>query len=259
MKTLFVSQKNGVGTIQFNRPEKANSVNEKMVEELEHIIDWFDEEKLKVIVFRGNSDVFVSGGDIEQHQSLSGEQVYPELLRVGALLEKISRLDAVTIVAVQGKAIGGGCEIIASCDFCFASDSATFQFIQARLGIPTAWGGASRLMYKIGTKKALYLLLFAEQISSMDAERIGLVDAIFPDDEFDKSLMKFTKKLAELPMPVINTLKHIAHQVEDGLPASQIYPLEAKACSECWDLDKHQRAVKFILSPMMKAYQKIDT
>jgi enoyl-CoA hydratase/carnithine racemase len=59
-----------------------------MEEELEHIIDWLDEEKVKVIVFRGNSDVFVSGGDIEPHQSLSGEQVYPELLRVGALLKK---------------------------------------------------------------------------------------------------------------------------------------------------------------------------
>lgn len=253
MENLIVSIKNGIGTIQFNRPEKSNSINEQVIHELEKVIDQFSNENLKVIVFRGNTDTFVSGGDIEQHEEMNGGQVLPILLRAGALLEKISQLDAITISAVQGRTIGGGCELAASCDFCFAAESATFQFIQVRLGIPTAWGGASRLMYKIGTKRALHLLLTGEQLTSKHAEEVGLVDAVYADEEFEKRIKKFTNKLADIPQPVIKTFKKISHQVDQKVPTSEIYQLEAKSCAECWDMDKHRRAVKFILSPLMKS------
>lgn len=251
MKTLHIFYKNGIGTIQFHRPEKSNSINELVIQELEEAVDLLSKEDIKVIIFKGNTDTFVSGGDMEQHQQMTGKQVYPFLLRAGALLEKISQLDVITIAAVQGKTIGGGCEIAASCDFCFASESATFQFIQVRLGITTAWGGASRLMYKIGSKKALYLLLMGEQLTSWEAKEAGLVDTVFPDKEFEKHLKKFTNKLKDSPPAVIRTFKKISKKVECNIPTSQIYPLEAEACAECWDSDKHQRAVKFILSPLM--------
>lgn len=252
MENLIISYKNGIGIIQFNRPEKSNSINEQVIQELEEAVELFSRENIKVIVFRGNTDTFVSGGDLEQHEKMNGEQVYPILLRAGALLEKITQLDAITISAVQGRTIGGGCELAASCDFCFASESATFQFIQVRLGITTAWGGASRLMYKIGTKRALHLLLTGDQLSSKHAEEIGLVDTVYADEEFEKRIKKFTKKLADIPRPVLSTFKKISYQVAQGVPTSKIYPLEAKSCAACWDMDKHRRAVKFILSPLMK-------
>lgn len=257
MSLIVVSQTNGIGNIYFNRPETANSVNEEMVEELESVIDQFScNSSLKVIIFRGNKEAFVTGGDIEQHQRMNGKEVYPLLKRTGSLLDKISQLDVITIAAVQGRTMGGGCEIVSSCDFCFASTSSTFQFIQARLGITTAWGGASRLMYKIGTKKGLHTLLTGEQMTGAEAKEIGFVDFLYSDEEFEKQLKKFTTKIIQLPHPVLQSYKQIGRLVEKGVPASELYPLEAKSCAECWDLEKHQKTMRFILSPLMKGKKK---
>ncbi|SHF28480.1 enoyl-CoA hydratase/3-hydroxypropionyl-coenzyme A dehydratase [Seinonella peptonophila] len=253
MNTLIVSQENEIGYIYFNRPEQANTINEEMIEELEITIEQFSQnDKLKALIFRGYREIFVSGGDLNQHQQMSGNQVYPLLYRVGKLLDQIAKLNVITIAAVEGKAIGGGCEIVSSCDFCVASSSATFQFIQARLGITTAWGGGSRLMKKIGTKKGLQLLLTGEQISSHQGHHIGLVDWVYEDEHFTHSLKKLLKKLTRPSKPAIYTFKKMAQLVESGVSPSQIYPLEAQGCAECWDLEKHQKSVNYILSPLLK-------
>ncbi len=249
MRTLLVSKSDGIGWIRFHRPEVRNAVNLQMMEELENILKkWADDEEIGVIVFSGDERAFVSGGDVEEFHRLSGREIYPVMKRMGGILERIYQLDAITISAVEGVAVGGGCEIVASCDFCLASGQAKFGMIQVSLGITTGWGGASRLCRKIGTGRALELLLTGERISAEKAGEIGLVDRMVPHERFQEEVAAFAKRLAGAPARVRKTYKQIARQVEKGVPSSALYALEAKSCSECWETEEHIRAVESFLS-----------
>ncbi|MBA4494270.1 enoyl-CoA hydratase/isomerase family protein [Paenactinomyces guangxiensis] len=250
MQTLLVDQQNGIGWIRFNRPEVRNAVNLQMIEELELIIDqWSRDEKIKVIVFKGDERAFVSGGDVEEfHQLTSKQEIYPVMERMGRLLEQVYQLDQITVAAVEGAAVGGGCEIAASCDFCLASDRAKFGMIQVKLGITTGWGGAGRLLHKIGTSRGLELLLTGDRITAQQAKELQLADKLISYENFEAEVATFAKRLADAPAKVMKTYKHIARQVERGVPSSALYPVEAESCSECWETEEHRQAVESFLS-----------
>jgi 3-hydroxypropionyl-coenzyme A dehydratase len=249
MQTLLISKQDGIGWIRFHRPEVRNAVNIKMMEEMENVIGkWANDEEIGVIVLSGDERAFVSGGDVEEFHQLTCREIYPVMKRMGEILERIYQLDAITIAAVEGVAVGGGCEIVASCDFCLASDQAQFGMIQVTLGITTGWGGASRLFRKVGTSRGLELLLTGERISSEKALESGLVDRILPHERFREEVAAFAKRLAGVPAKVRKTYKQIARQVEKGVPSSALFSLEAKSCSECWGTEEHRRAVESFLN-----------
>ncbi|WP_170839808.1 enoyl-CoA hydratase/isomerase family protein [Lihuaxuella thermophila] len=249
MQTLLTSKQDDIGWIRFHRPTVRNAVNLQMMDELEQIIERFaDDEEIGVIVFSGDERAFVSGGDLEEFHQLTGREIYLVMKRMGQILERIYQLDAITIAAVEGAAVGGGCEIVAGCDFCLASDQAKFGMIQVTLGITTGWGGASRLFRKIGTSRGLELLLTGEILTSVQAKEYGLINHIFPHERFTEEVAAFAKRLASVPAKVRKTYKQIARQVEKGVSSSALYPLEAKSCSECWGTEEHRRAVESFLN-----------
>ncbi|WP_168188708.1 enoyl-CoA hydratase/isomerase family protein [Thermoflavimicrobium daqui] len=245
MKTLVFSKKDGIGWIRFHRPEVRNAVNLQMIEELEQVITKCEQDDtLHVLIFSGDERAFVSGGDVREfHQLEKKEEIYPIMFRMGQLLERMDQLNCLTIATVEGTAVGGGCEILTSCDLCVASEKAKFGFIQVHLKITTGWGGAGRLTRKIGSGRALYLLLTGEIISATKAYELQLVDHLYKQENFRDEVTALAEHLASIPSKVIQTYKQIARL--NG--ATPTFPLEAESCSILWEGKEHRQKVEEFL------------
>jgi len=254
MKTLLVDEKGAIAWVRFHRPDVRNAVNLSMLEELENLTEhWMKSESVKVVVFAGDDRAFVSGGDLEEfHKRETKEEIFPVMRRMGALLQKWEQMDAITVAAVEGPAVGGGCEIVASCDFCLAAETALFGMIQVKLGITTGWGGASRLMHKIGVPRALEMLLTGKRIAAVEAKEWGLVDQLVSKDAFSQEVEAFASQIAAAPRKAIQTYKHIARQVKKGVPSAELFELEADSCSTLWETKEHRHAVDSFLQRTRK-------
>ncbi len=246
MQTLIVAKKDGIGWIQFYRPEARNAVSFQMINELEQVIsEWERDPNLRVIVFLGDAKAFLSGGDVRQfHQLEKKEEIYPIMYRMGRLLERIDRLNCLTIAAVEGIAVGGGCEFVTSCDICIASERARFGFIQVKLKITTGWGGASRLFRKIGYGRALRLLATGDRISADEAYELQLVDYLLPADQFVDEVKAFALRVSYAPVELIRTYKQWGKIMRN---AQSLYEQEAMMCSEFWETDQHRNQVESFL------------
>ncbi|TCS94648.1 enoyl-CoA hydratase/isomerase family protein [Hazenella coriacea] len=254
MQTLICSKRDGIGWIRFHRPEVRNAVNQQMMTELEQILDeWSIDPEIKVLVLIGDSKAFASGGDVaELHQLKTEQEIYPVMERMGRILERFNQSEKVTIAAVEGVAVGGGCEIVTSCDFCLASPSAQFGMIQVKLAITAGWGGATRLIRKVGKSEALKMLLTGEKISAEQAKQIGLVDSLVGSDAFVDEIEQYAKKFTQAPLSVIQAYKNLTNQM-DGVQLNQpLYQLEATHCSRCWESDEHHQAVESFLQRTRK-------
>lgn len=246
MQTLLIEDKGELVWVRFYRPEVRNAVNQLMMNELEQLTEqWMNEEKVKVVIFCGDEHAFVSGGDLDEfHKRETKEEIFPVMKRMGALLSKWEQMDVITIAAVEGPAVGGGCEIASSCDFCLATESAVFGMIQVKLGITSGWGGASRLMYKIGVPRALDLLLTGKRITAKEAHELGLVDHLAETEDFRQVVEAYAKQIAAAPRKAIQTYKEIARKVKKGIPPADLFELEADSCSTLWETQEHRQAVE---------------
>lgn len=244
MKNILVKIEGNLGVIQFNSSDRLNTLSSEMLRELEKAIELLSHnDEIKVVVIRGNKTAFTIGGDMHEHK-LELQEETVNLLEFGnRLLEKIRKLDAITIAAVEGKVIGGGCELISSCDFCFASEKANFRYIQVRYGITTAWGGASRLIKKIGFAQALPILLTGEKIYGKKAKEIGYVDYLVAENQFESELQRLIKKFVRAPKDIIKFYKQIDRQLANGEKVSNLCSYESEMCLQLWKTETHKKAI----------------
>lgn len=251
MKTIIHKKHNGVATVQFHRPEVRNAVNRQMMSEMEQLLlEWEKDDQLKMIVFQGDTKAFVSGGDLEEfHQLHTCTEVEPVMKRMGTILERIHQLPILTIARIEGPAVGGGCEIAMSCDWVVASPKAKLGMIQVHLGITTGWGGATRLMKKVGTSAAMKILLSGKRYSALEAFQLGMVDFLLDKDDipFEVQFNNWFTPWTQLPLGLIQQYKQIGRQIEEGVPSTHLYALEAKSCGILWETEEHRQAVDSFL------------
>lgn len=246
LETIQTEIRAGVAYLHFSRPEVRNAVNRRMMIELEDMLNrWEKDPEIQVIVLLGDKKAFASGGDlVDLHQLKKKEEIYPVMQQMGRVLSKLTQMKALTIAAVEGYAVGGGCEIAVSCDWIIASPSAKFGMIQERLGITTGWGGAGRLMRKVGVTRAEYLLLSGEIISAEEAERIGLVDRILVADDWREAIEQLAIKIAAHPEILRRTYQHLASLHREGRWVPEDYLREAESCATLWETERHRLAVE---------------
>lgn len=164
-----------------NRPAVHNAVNEGMMCALEVHLDELDSRPdIRVVILTAaGEESFCAGGDLRYFSTLNSRDACLEMSRrMQTILQRLSSGKRVVIAAVNGRALGGGCEILTACHFRLAVPEARFGFRQAANGIITGWGGGVRLMELLGRSRALPLLLTAESIDARRALEIGLVDAL---------------------------------------------------------------------------------
>ena len=196
-KTLKFEKEGNIGTLTLSRPKALNALNTELLLELNQAIDIIaKDETIHVLIVTGDGKAFVAGADITEMKdfnSISG-LTYGEL---GAeVFRKIERLKIPTIAAVNGFALGGGCELAMCCDLRIASDGAKFGQPETGLGITPGFSGCIRLSRIAGLAKARELIYTADIISASEAEKIGLANKVVPADQLMSAAMEMAKKIA---------------------------------------------------------------
>lgn len=250
METLRTEIQQGIGWIFFHRPEVRNAVNFRMMEELAEVLGGMrEDDSVKALVLAGDEQTFVSGGDLEEfHRLKTADEVFPVHHRMGNLLEELRTFGKPTVAAVQGIAVGGGCEIAAACDFRIASDQARFGFIQSGLGITTGWGGGSRLLEQLPRNRALYLLLSGERVDARRLYEWGWITEVVPFAEFLPSVRRFVQSFTRRPLGVIQAYMELADATREGEPRDQLVRREARTCARLWETEEHVQAVEDFLN-----------
>lgn len=199
MGLLLKDLSEGVLTLTLNRNEKRNSLNKELMTEIVTALrEARDDDAVKVIVFKGAGKGFCSGADLGNLDEMrsSAIMIKEHLRHYGDLLVELTDAGKPTIAAVHGFAIAGGLGFAVTADLTFATESSFFWIPEITRGI---WGMmiTAPIARLIGTKKSLELMYSADKISAKEAERIGLINRVVPDDKLDEEVDKFAKQLAK--------------------------------------------------------------
>ena len=181
---LLVDVADRIATLTVNRPDKLNALNDATMVELGRAIDALRAQKdVTGIVLTGAGRAFVAGADIAELRAKSSAEAYELARRGQAVFRRFETSPKPVIAAVNGFALGGGCELALSCHVRLASDAAKFGQPEVKLGITPGYGGTQRLARLVGRGRALQLLLTGEMIDAAEALRIGLVNRVVPAGE----------------------------------------------------------------------------
>jgi enoyl-CoA hydratase len=219
-ENVTVEKQEGIAVVTINRPKVLNALNAATISELQTVFERLeDDEEVRVVILTGSGEKgFVAGADISELQKVdvfTGRELSERGLK---LLFTIERLSKPVIAAVNGFALGGGCEISMACDVRIAADSAKLGQPEVNLGLIPGYGGTQRLARLVGRGKAKQLIFTGDMVDAQEAKRIGLVDEVVPLDE----LMPYVKKLAakiasKAPMAVSAAKRAINQGVDKDL------------------------------------------
>lgn len=233
----------GVAVLRLARPEVHNVVDDRVLDRLEHLVEELEGDGTEVLVLTGaGSRTFCAGADLSWVAALPDHRQGLELSRrMRAVLERLHGGPRPVIAAVNGDALGGGCEILTACHLRIASATARFSFRQATMGVVTGWGGGARLFRLLGKSKALRLLLTAETIDAARALALGLVDRVVPADELmDEALATAERIAANSPASVAAFLE-LARAADP--PDAAVAELEERLFARLWDGEHFRRKV----------------
>jgi len=202
-KTIKIEKlEGGITKLVLNRPDRLNSINLEMLEELDKAITmlWNDSET-RVIVITGAGRAFSAGADLTTLITHSFD--FLEHNRKGErIFRRLSEIPKPVIAAINGYALGGGLEIAMSCDIRLAKKSAILGLPEVTLGLIPGWGGTQRMVKLIGISRAMQLALTGERIPAEVAEKYGLVNKVFDDEKFEEEVIKYAREIAERCAPI---------------------------------------------------------
>lgn len=236
-QTLLIILENGILTVVINRVEKLNALNKEVLTELNKVLDEIERnpEIRSVIITGAGSKAFVAGADISEFGGLSKEEAMAMARRAQDIFFRIENCSKPIVAAVNGFALGGGCELAMSCHFRVAADHAKFGQPEVNLGLIPGYGGTQRLVQLIGKGKAMELLMSAQMIDAQEAKELGLVNYVTPAD----SLLAQTRQVLSLinskaPLAVAGCIK-AAIAVFDK--SQNGFETEIKEFGNCFDTE----------------------
>lgn len=221
MALVETKTEDGVGIITINRPEALNAVNAEVMDGLISAAANFDaDEAIGCILITGEGKAFVAGADIKEMQTKSYMDMF--LADRQSEWEGFAATRTPMIAAVNGFALGGGCEIAMMCDIIIASEKAKFGQPEIKLGVTPGWGGSQRLTKAVGKAKAMDLILTGRMMDAEEAERSGLVARVVPHDDLMTVAMETAKTIAGMGAPSVMIAKEQVNRafettLEEGL------------------------------------------
>ena len=206
MEFIVYEQKEAVGVITISREKALNALNSQVLDELNSALDAVDLNTVRCLVITGAGDKsFVAGADIGEMSTLTKAEGEAFGKKGNDVFLKIEKFPIPVIAAINGFALGGGCEISMSCDIRLASDNAVFGQPEVGLGITPGFGGTQRLARLVGMGMAKQMIYTARNIKADEALRIGLVNAVYPQEELMDNALKMAATIAgNAPIAVRN-------------------------------------------------------
>ncbi len=219
-ENLKISDSGGVRRITINRPEKLNALNAGTLAELDQAISGIEaDDAIDAVVITGAGDkAFVAGADISELATLGPVEAKEFALRGQAVFSRLERLTKPVLAAVNGFALGGGCELAMACHIRVASTNAVFGQPEVKLGLIPGYGGSQRLPRLVGRGRALELLLTGRNVKADEAQRIGLANLVCGPDELESSVAEILSAiLANGPLAVSHCLEAVNAGLDMGL------------------------------------------
>jgi enoyl-CoA hydratase len=212
MKTIKFEVRNNIATITMNRPEALNALNNDFFSDMELLLDNIREDnEIKILVITGEGKAFVAGADIAEMVSMDKSKAEKFSSWGQDVFHGLEKLKVPVIAAVNGYALGGGCELAMACDIRVASNKAKFGQPEVSLGLIPGFGGTQRLPRLVGLGNALNLLLTADQISADEALRIGLVQKVTEPEQLMDEVYKLAEKILSKGPHSVSLIKKVAH------------------------------------------------
>lgn len=234
MENLLFTLEENIGIIIINRPDKLNALNNQTLKELKELLNEIREnDAVYTVIISGSGEkAFVAGADIEELNKLDNTSGN-EFAGFGqSVFDSIENLGKPVIAAVNGYALGGGCELSLACHFRIASENAIFGQPELKLGIIPGYGGTQRLTRLINSGRALQMILTGDMISAQDAERIGLVNAVCKPEELIDEAKKIAARICSMgQIAVSKTLEAVL--AANTLSLSQGLKKEAELFGDC--------------------------
>jgi enoyl-CoA hydratase len=217
LENLTWRVEDGVGVVTFNRPKVLNAMNARTFVELAELLDAVEkDESVRALVFTGAGDkAFVAGADIAAMAEMGPVEARRFAETAHRLLERLENLPIPTIAAVNGFALGGGCEFAMGCDLIYASEKARFGQPEVNLGITPGFGGSQRLTRRVGVMRALEMVLTGDHYDAARAKEYGLVLEVLPPDQLLPHAIAQAKKIASKGPVAIAVAKRLVHTGAD--------------------------------------------
>lgn len=231
LQNILTEEKDGILYITINRPDKLNALNRKTIEEIESVFIYAEQlDSVRVIILTGAGDkAFVAGADISEFSSFSDEEAMNLSLYGQSVFSRIESLRKPVIAAVNGYALGGGCELALACHLRVASQNAMFGLPEVTLGLLPGYGGTQRLPLIIGRGQALEMILTGTPKDSAWALQTGLVNMVTESENLWAKATELAKVLATRgPIALRKAIEATLDPIVD-------YRLEAKLFGDCFD------------------------
>ncbi|MFI3249435.1 MAG: enoyl-CoA hydratase-related protein [Eubacteriales bacterium] len=247
MALVEVSVQDNIAVVTMNHPDALNALNSEVLSELEaHFARLAIQEDVHVVVITGAGRAFVAGADISEMANYSPMQAKFFSRQGNSTFMYIENFEKPVIAAVNGFALGGGCELAMSCDFRIASVKAKFGLPEVGLGIIPGFGGTQRLGRLIGLGKAIELTLTNEIITAEKALEVGLVNYVVSPDELMPKVMEIAATIASKPQVAVRQAKAAIRTGADTEMHSAV-AVESEAFSHCFATEDQKDAMAAFL------------
>jgi len=247
MGYLKVEREEEIVQITINRQDKLNAMNLDVMNEFISLLDDLEKDSSKVIIITGDGPkAFSAGADIEYMSNIGPPEAEKYALRGHEVLNKIEKLEKPVIAAVNGYALGGGCELALACDIRFASPNAQLGQPEVTLGICPGWGGTQRLLRIVGPSRAKDLIFSGRKITAEEAFSMGLINKIIPSENLLSETRAYAKTISKNSNFAIGVSKMLVNRGTDANLDTGL-KLEIYSWAVCFSTkDREERMRKFV-------------
>ena len=243
----------GIAVLSIERPERRNALNLEVKGLLADGIEALaDDDKVQVIVLTGSGGYFVAGTDLAEMVGMTADD--HRRLKTERVFQALRQCPKPVIAAVEGYALGGGCELALCCDLIVAGTSARFGQPEIRVGIMPGAGGTQKLTRIMGPYRAMKLILTGEAVAAPEALQLGMVSEVVPDGTALERALALAQTIASMPPLAVRAIKEVV-QAGQNLPLEGALALERKAFQLLFDTKDQKEGMRAFLEKRKPAYR----
>jgi len=254
-RNILLQKENKVVVVTISRPEALNALNIETLKELEHVIDEIAvDDEIYVVILTGSGRAFVAGADVRELKDFDGMAARKFSHLGSKIFRKLETLEKPVIAAVNGFALGGGCELSMACDIRIASSKAKFAQPEVTLGVTPGFGGTQRLARLVGTGMSKQLIFTGDMIDAEEALRIGLVNKIVQPEKLIEEVKLLAKRIAD-NAPIAVKLCKMAINRGMQMDIDTALNCESEVFGECFSTEDQKNGMTGFIEKTEKCFK----